>query len=86
MPNDGVEVRPFAGVEFGMERFAIGADFEGASAGRNQGERRDPIAELENLGRQTDSLRGVVSNAAILDPDFGFHRTLLSSSEISGKL
>ena len=68
-----------------MERFAISADFEGAAAGWNQGERRDAIAELENLGRQTDSLRGVVSNAAILDPDLGFHRSLLSSSEISGK-
>ena len=68
-----------------MERFAIGADFEGAAAGWNQGERRDAIAELENFSRQTDGFRRVVSNAAILDPDFAFHRTLLASSEISGK-
>ena len=84
LPNERVEIRPFAGIEFGVERFAIGADFEGAAARWNEGERRDPIAELENLSRQTDGFRRVVSNAAILDPDFGFHRTLLSSSEISG--
>ncbi len=77
--DEGVEIRPFAGVEFGVERFAIGADFEGAAARWNQGERRNPIAELENFSRQTDGFRRVVSNAAILDPDFGFHRSLLSS-------
>jgi hypothetical protein len=85
LPNDGVEIRPFAGTEFGVERFAIGADFEGAAAGWDQGKRRDPIAELENLSRQTDGFRRVVSNRAVLDPDFGFHRSLLSSREISGK-
>ena len=68
-----------------MERFAIGADFEGAAAGWDQGERRDAIAEFENFSRQTDGFRRVVSNAAILDPDFGFHRALLSSDEVNGK-
>ncbi len=82
--DDGVEVRPLAGIEFGMEDFAIEADFEGAAARWNEGERRDPIAEVENLSRQTDGFRCVVSNAAILDPDFGFHRSLLSENETSG--
>ena len=68
-----------------MERLAIGADFEGAATRWNQGKRRDPFAEIENLSRQTDGFRRVVSNCAVLDPDFGFHRTLLSSREISGK-
>jgi hypothetical protein len=85
LPNERVEVRPLAGIEFGVERFAIGADFEGAAAGWDQGKRRDAIAEIENLSRQTDGFRCVVSNCAVLDPDFGFHRTLLSSREISGK-
>ncbi|CAN5554753.1 hypothetical protein BH20VER3_BH20VER3_14500 [soil metagenome] len=67
-----------------MEQFAIGGDLEGAAAGWNQGERRDPIAELEDLSRQTDGFRRVVSNHAILDPDFGFHRALLSENEVSG--
>ena len=82
--DESVKVRPFAGIEFGVEQFAIAADFEGAATRRNEGERRDPIAELENFGRQTDGLGRVVSNAAILDPDFGFHRSLLSSDEING--
>jgi hypothetical protein len=85
LPNERVEIRPFAGIELGMERFAIGADFEGAAARRHERERRDPIAEVENFSRQTDGLRGVVSNAAILDPDFGFHRSLLSKSEAIGE-
>lgn len=83
--DEGVEVGPFAGTEFGVECFAIDADFEGAAAGWNQGERRNPIAKIENFSRQTDGFRRVVSNAAILDPDFGSHRSLLSFSEVSGK-
>jgi len=67
-----------------MERFAIGGDFEGAAARGHKRERRDPLAEVEYLGRQTDGLRRVVSDHAILDPDFGFHRSLLSVSESSG--
>ncbi len=30
--DDGVEVRPIAGVEFGMEQLAIGANLESAAA------------------------------------------------------
>ena len=84
LANESFEIRPFAGFEFGMEKLAIGADFEGAAARWNQSKRRDPIAEVENFSRQTDGLGGVVSNAAILDSDFGFHRSLLSSDEING--
>ena len=65
--NDLVEVRPLTGVEFGMEQFAIGANFEGTAARRNQRKRFDPLAELENFGRQTDGLRRVVSNDAVFD-------------------
>ena len=66
-----------------MERFTIGADFEGAAARWDEGKRRDPFAELENLSRQTDGFRRVVSNRAILDPDFGFHRSLLSGAKLT---
>jgi hypothetical protein len=72
--NDVVEVRPVAGVEFGMEQFAIGANLEGAAARGNQRERFDALAELKNFGRQTDGLRRVVSNDAVFDRDLGFHR------------
>jgi hypothetical protein len=65
--DDLVEIRPFAGLEFGMEKFAIGANFEGAAARRNKSKRFNALAEFENLGRQTDGLRRVVSNDAIFD-------------------
>jgi hypothetical protein len=73
LAGDGIEIGPVAGTEFGMEQFAIGANFKSAAARRNQGERLDALAEFENFGRQTDGLRRVVSNDAIFDRDFGFH-------------
>ena len=83
MPDDVVEVGPFAGPELGMERFAIDGDFEGAAPRRNEGERADAIAEFKNLGRQTDGLRRVISDHAIFDPDFAFHATLLSEPSLA---
>jgi hypothetical protein len=65
--DDLVEIRPLAGVEFGMEQFAIGANFEGAAARRNQCERFNALAEFKNFGRQTDGLRRVVSHDAVFD-------------------
>jgi len=65
--DDLVEIRPFAGLEFGMEQFAIGANFEGAAARGNQRKQLDALAEFENFGRQTDGLRRVVSNDAVFD-------------------
>ena len=71
--DDDVEVRPVAGVEFGMEQFAIGANLKSAAARRNERERFDAFAEFKNFGRQTDGLRRVVSNDAIFYRDFGLH-------------
>ena len=82
--HDGVEVGPVAGIEFGVEELAIGADFEGAAARRNQGKRFNALTEFEDLGRQTDGLRRVVSDDAIFDRYFGFHRELLSECHGSG--
>jgi len=73
LADDGIEVRPVAGIEFGVEQFSIGADFKGAPARRNEGERFDAFAEFKNFGRQTDGLRRVVSNDAIFDRDFRLH-------------
>ena len=84
LPNDVVEVRPLASGELGMEHFAIEGDFKSAATRWNEGESTDAIAEFENLGRRTDGLRRVISDHAILDPDFGFHATLLSKTEPSG--
>jgi hypothetical protein len=72
--DDGVKIRPVAGIEFGMEQFAIGANLEGAAARGNQRERLYALAELKNFSRQTDGLRRVVSNDAVFDRDFGLHR------------
>jgi hypothetical protein len=73
LANDRIEVGPVAGIEFGMEQFTIGVNFESAAAGRDEGKRFDAFAEFKNFGRQTDGLRRVVSNHAVFDRDFGLH-------------
>ena len=73
LADDGIEVGPVPGIEFGMEQFAIGANFKRATARGDEGERFDAFAEFKNLGRQTDGLRRVVSNHAIFDRDFRLH-------------
>ena len=65
--DDFVKIGPIAGVEFGMEQFAIGANLEGAAARGNQRERFNALAQLEDFSRQTDGLRRVVSDDAIFD-------------------
>jgi len=65
--NDVIEIRPLTGLEFGMEQFAIGANFKSTAARWNQRKRFDALAEIENFGRQTDGLRRVVSNDAVFD-------------------
>ena len=67
MADDLVEVGPIARIEFRMEQFAIGANFEGAATRRNQRKRLDALAEFEDFGRQTDGLRRIVSNDAVFD-------------------
>ena len=71
--DDLVEVGPVAGIEFGIEQFAIGANFKSAAARWNERERFDAFAEFKDLGRQTDGLGRVVSDDAIFDRDFGLH-------------
>ena len=68
-----------------MDKVSISANFEGASAGRNQGKRFDTIAEFENLGRQTDGLWGVVSDYTVFDRHLGFHLELLSINQGIGR-
>ena len=73
--DDGGDVRPVAGVEFGMEKFVIGANLESAAARWDERERLNAFAELKNFGRQTDGLRRVISNYAVFDRHLGFHPT-----------
>ena len=72
--HDLIEIRPVTGVELGMEKFAIGANLESATARGNERQRLDALAEFKNFGRQTDGLRRVVSNDAIFDRHLAFHR------------
>ena len=84
--DNGVEFRPVAGLEFGMEQFAIGANLESAATRGDQRKRLDALAELKNFGRQTDGLRRVVSNDAVFDRHFGFHRQSPFRNETIGAL
>ena len=81
MADDLVEVGPITGIEFRMEQFVIGANFESAAARRNERERFDSFAEFKNLGRQTDGLGRVVSDDAIFDRDFRLHSGVLLSGK-----
>ena len=84
--DNGVEIRPIAGVQLGMEQFAIGANLESAATRGDQRKRLDALAELKNFGRQTDGLRRVVSNDAVFDRHFGFHRQSPFRNETIGAL
>ena len=65
-----------------MEQFAIGANLKSAAARRDERERFDAFAEFKNFGRQTDGLRGVVSNYAVFDRYLGLHFELLSAKRL----
>jgi hypothetical protein len=82
--DDRVEIGPIAGFELGVQQFAVGADLEGSACGRNKSERRDAFSKFKNFGRQTDGLRRVVSDYAVFDRNFSFHRDLLSGVTLSG--
>jgi hypothetical protein len=73
--GDRVKVRPFAGLEFGVNEFTIDADFKGTAAGRNQPgiDARGFVNESGQPGR----FRFVVSVGAILDRYFWLHTRLL---------
>jgi hypothetical protein len=84
--DNGVEIRPIAGIEFGMEQFSIGANLESAAARWDHRERLNALAELKNFGRQTDGLWRVVSNDAVFDRHLGFHRKTPFRNQIIGAM
>jgi hypothetical protein len=51
----------------------IDRDLEGATAGRDEGERFDVLLEPQEFFRQTDGLRLIVSNGAVFDADVQCH-------------
>jgi hypothetical protein len=56
-----------------MKEIAICADFECPALGWDERQRTDSFPEFENLSRQTDGFRRVVSDDAVFDGNFGFH-------------
>jgi hypothetical protein len=83
--DDGVELGPVAGIEFGMKELSIGTNLKCAATRGDERERLDPFAEFENLGRQTDGLRRVVSNYAVFDRHLSLHLELLSEEKLSAR-
>jgi hypothetical protein len=59
-----------------VDEFPVDGDFEFAAAGRDEGERMNVLFEPQEFFRQTDGLRFVVSNAAILDGDRQWHKRM----------
>jgi hypothetical protein len=70
-----VKVRPFAGIEFGMNEFTIDANFKGAAAGRDQ--LGSHAGRFPNASRQTGGFWFVISDRAVFDRYFRFHACLL---------
>ena len=73
--RDRVKVRPFAGLELGMNEFIVDANFEGTAAGRDQ--LGIHARRFMNESRQPGSFRFVVSDRAVFDRYLRFHAHLL---------
>ena len=73
--SNRVEIRPLAGLEFGVDEFTVDAYFEGTTAGRDQP--RSHARGLTNASRQTGGFRFVISDRAVFDRYFRFHARLL---------
>jgi hypothetical protein len=69
--NERFLVGELAGLEFRVHQVAIDGDFKATAAGRLQLQALDTLLELaEDLGRQTDGLRLVVSSRAVTQMNF----------------
>ena len=71
--DDGVRLGEFSRLQLGVDFLSINADFETPAAGRHQRERSKVLFELQQFVRQTDGVRLVVSNTAVLDGNFQTH-------------
>jgi hypothetical protein len=71
--NDSVGIRVLAGFFFGIDFLSIDADLENTTAHRHKRELTDVLFELQQLLRQTDGTRFIVSNTAVFDFDVHWH-------------
>ncbi len=85
--DDRVEVRELAGLPLGVKFVSIDADFEDAAACGNELQRSNALFEFQELDRQTDGLRLIVSSGAIFDRKFRFHlRAHRAASQAAGQV
>jgi hypothetical protein len=78
--HDRVGVREFSGRDFRINLLSISDNFKHTAARRDQRERSDPLLQLQELVRQTDGLRLVVSSRAIFDGDFQGHVSIVEKT------
>jgi len=78
--HDRIGVREFSGRDFRINLLSISDNFEHTAARRDQRERSNPLLQLQELVRQTDGLRLVVSSRAILDGDFQGHVSIVEKT------
>ena len=71
--EDGCGVGELPGLLFGINFFAVDGDFEDAAAHRNERKRTDILLQPQQLFRQTDGLRFIISHAAVFDFDLKSH-------------
>ena len=66
------------GLQLGVDQLAIHSHLVAPAIGRDEGDLGDPrFKVLEQVDRQTDGPVGIVSDCAILDPNFMSHANLL---------
>ena len=86
--DDLVRIRKTSGVQFRMNLLAVDRHLKRAAFRRHQRQGLDVLLQLEELVRQTDGMRLVVSSRAVFDGDLQWHvvRTLKRSklSKTSG--
>ena len=71
--NQVIFVGKLARLELGIQRLATHGELEAASAGRNHHETTDgALVTRQELGRQTDGLRLVVSKCTVFERDIHF--------------
>ncbi len=75
--DDCVFVGELAGFLLGVDPFSIDIDLIHAAAGGNNLQRSDILPEIQQLGRQTDGARCVVSSRAIFNAYLNTHGQVL---------
>ena len=71
--DDGIGIGELSRLQLRVDVLSIDGDLETPAARRHERQRTNVLFQLEQLVRQTDGMRLVVSNAAVFDGDFQTH-------------